>query len=250
MHISGQAIAVQTQPPPSPKQRDKVATLTKIEEPKVRFLSTWDASRSEAPSLHRSIHHFCTEPSIPQLPIHLQILSKQTHANPVDVTRKRSLKDEETDKQSDATRKAVCDLPATQICPPPNTPFTTTGATSVTKRQRTPALDQDEERSASKMLDSLPSGGRPSTVDVKRSSQFDDDEDDIVKRAKSQLEKELRREHRDRSETKPSTAEAHERGRSTPRRKTTKLITNLQSSKKVESAVGASRMKVAQDPSK
>ena len=59
----------------------KPQTLDK--EQNVTFLSTWtkDTSTPPTPSRsHGSIHHFCTQPLSPQLPAHLQVISRKMHS--------------------------------------------------------------------------------------------------------------------------------------------------------------------------
>ena len=239
MHISGQAAPVQSRPlsgqpqkQPGPLHQRKEDEARKTDGPQVRFLSTWESSRTGAQPLHRSIHHFCTEPSVPQLPISLQVVSRQAHAKPLNL-------EDEPSTQSEGTAR---ELQNSQAYPPPNTPSTTTRTASEAKRQ-TPALGKDEQKSGTIRVDMLPStGGRPSTVDVKHSSQIDDD--DLIKRAKSQLDKELRASaHR---ETKPSTAKL---GEKRVRIKMTEDKMNIGGSEEQITLEG-SKMAVVQDPAK
>lgn len=245
MHISGKALPVQHQLGDHSSKQDEVP---KPDEPKVRFLSTWESSRSGPPSFHRSIHHFCTEPSIEQLPIPLQILSGRTHTKPLETEWEDSLDktggDESTD-QAGAVHETVRDLPSAKVRPPPNTPHTTTRTTSVAKGQA-PVIRQDDGKSAKKVT-LLPPGGRPSTVGVKGSAQVNGNDDDIIERAKGHLKKELRSvQRRDKGETKLPSAKLSERR---VKQKETQLRTSLENNEE-QTILGGSRVKVAQDPSK
>jgi hypothetical protein len=47
------------------------------------FLSKWEGRvGAEGDIVHPTIHHFCTHPREPQLPVHMQVLSRKTHAMP------------------------------------------------------------------------------------------------------------------------------------------------------------------------
>lgn len=55
------------------------------------FLSIWEAGiGTEGEIVRPSIHHFCTHPKEPQLPVHMQVLSRTTHVKPGVVTLKTS----------------------------------------------------------------------------------------------------------------------------------------------------------------
>lgn len=243
MHISGHGLAPsqrQSQPVTEPSRRQE-KLQSKSNEPKVHFLQTWESSNTGSSSLHRSIHHFCTESSIPQLPIPLQVTSRQAHANPMAAVRNYdSLKDGSTTEKSDTPQKTVRDMPDVElICPPPNSPYAPTRTTSLTRTQQTPVKHQSVLKKADVQQQTLES--RPSTVGMKCTSHVDDD---IIQRARSQLEKELRGECKSRNETtNPSTSKLRER------RIKQKPVADLRGDKK-QMTLGGSRMKVAQDPAK
>ena len=247
MHISGRGLAPsqrQSQPGTEPSRRQE-KLQSKSNEPKVHFLQTWESSNSGSPSLHRSIHHFCTEPSIPQLPISLQVASRQAHANPLAAARNYdSLKDGTTVEKSDTAQKVVQDLPDVEMtCPPPNTPYAPTRTTSLTKTQQTSMKHQDGGESFLKKanVQQQTPESRPSTVGMKCTSHVDDD---IVQRARSQLERELRGECKSRNEAaKPSTTKLREQ------RVKRKPVAD-QGGDEGQMTLGGSRMKVVQDPSK
>ena len=253
MHISGQALPTPKPPkthPKSPRKKD-TKKLPTSSEPKVRFLSTWESPSSSSKTGHphstqrRSIHHFCMELSLPQLPIHLQVASRQAHAKPVE---EKERLDPELDKTVDGDsdkfkaeeiRERSRDLSSAKVHPPPNTPYTTTTATSVPiTRGRTPVIRQDNEAAANKKDASVLSE-RPQTVGqssrIKRS-----DMDDIVERAKSQLGRELSEEVKSPSSAK--LGEKRVKKGATPRR--------TEVGKEEQLTLGGYRMKVAQDPAK
>ena len=64
---------------PTRASPSKDAQPTGFKPPKPLFLSTWDTSVSYPGSTHTSIHHFCTETKLPQLPLPIQLLSRQSH---------------------------------------------------------------------------------------------------------------------------------------------------------------------------
>ena len=68
-----------TRLPDYPSSPSKDAQPTDVVPSKPLFLSTWDTSVSYPGSTHTSIHHFCTETKLPQLPLPIQILSRQSH---------------------------------------------------------------------------------------------------------------------------------------------------------------------------
>ncbi len=256
MHISGQAL-----PPPelaksrpkSPRKKEEKVPPSTSSEPKVRFLSTWESPSKTGPqsSQRRSIHHFCMEPSLPRLPIHLQVASRQAHAKAVQVTKKEGDSELEggvdgdsdkieTEESREKSQSRDLSSSKVQLHPPPNTPYTVTGATSVpTARGRTPVIRQGDE-AAAKENASIRSE-RPQTVG--RSSRItQSDESDIVERAKSQLSKELRGELKPRSSS--SSAKLREKRvkkRATP---------HFEVDKEEHMVLGGSRMKVAKDPAK
>ena len=242
MHVSGQALPtpkLAKSHPESPRKQEKLPP--KSNEPKVRFLLIWESSSKTGPqsAQHRSIHHFCMEPSLPQLPIHLQVASRQAHAKPVDAKEGDLVlnKTDNSDEGEEVQEKSR-DLSSAKVYPPPNTPYTATGATSTSiARGKTPVISQDNE-TASKKVASKPSE-RPRTVS--RSSHVKrDDEDNIVERAKSQLSKELRGEVKS-----PSSAKLREK-------KVKKRATHrdIDVGKEEQMMLGGYRMKVAQDPAK
>ena len=238
MHISGHGLT-SSQHQSRPGTRKQVNLPSKSSEPKVRFLQTWESFISGAPSLHRSIHHFCTEPSIPQLPIPLQVASRRAHANPLAAAQNYSLDNGTTIKESDTAQKMLQDLPDVEIiCPPPNTPYAPTQTASLTKTQQTPLKHQDRESFLNTQQQAL--GSRPSTVGMRYTSRVDDD---IIQQARSQLEKELRGERKTMSETKPSKTKLREG------RVKQKPVTDPGGDKE-KMTLGGSRIKVAQDPSK
>ena len=246
MHVSGRGLAPsqrQSQPATEPSRRQEKLP-SKSNEPKVHFLQMWESSNNGSPSLHRSIHHFCTEPSIPQLPIPLQVASRQAHTNPLAATQNYdSLKDGTTIKKSDTAEKTVQVLPDVEItCPPPNSPYASTQTTSLTKTQQTPTKHQDGESFLKKAnVHQHGPESRPSTVSMKCTSHVNDD---IVQRARSQLEKELRGELKSRNEAaKPSTTKLRER-------KVKQKSDLHEGGDKEQMMLGGSGMKVAQDPSK
>ena len=233
MHISGQALPIPNQAESHPKSPRKQEKLPKSDKPKVRFLSTWESSKPSPQSTHHhSIHHFCMEPSLPQLPIHLQVASRQTHAKPLegeDLVPDKTV-DEATDKSEEIQEKSR-DLSSAKICPPPNTPYTATHATSMsTARGKAPVISQDNEKATK------PSE-RPHTVS--RSSRVSCDDDDIIERAKSELRKEQR------GEVKLSSAKLREKR---VKKKATPLVHIVSEGESI--MLGGSRMKVAQDPAK
>ena len=252
MHISGQALPTPKPPkthPKSPRKKD-TKKLPTSSEPKVQFLSTWESPSSSSKTGHphstqrRSIHHFCVEPSLPQLPIHLQVASRQAHAKPVE---EKERSDPELDKTVDGDsdkfraeeiRERSRDLSSAKVHPPPNTPYTAATATSVpTARGRTPVIRQDDEAAANK--DASVHSERPQTVG--RSSRVRrSDEDDIVERAKSQLGRELRGEVKS-----PSSAKLREK-----RVKKGATPCHTEVRKEEQMTLGGYRMKVAQDPAK
>lgn len=193
------------------------------------------------------------EPPLPQLPIHLQVASRQAHAKPVQVTKKEgdseqeeravdgetcSDKVETTEESQEKSQSRDLSSAKVHLHPPPNTPYTATRTTSVpTVRGRTPVIRQGDE-AAAKEKASIRSE-RPQTVD--QSSRFtQSDESDIIERAKSQLSKELR------GEMKPSSS-SKLREKRVKKRATPCFEINKENSKMV---LGGSSMKVAKNPAK
>ena len=249
MHISGEAIPV---PVGGQHKAPSLGKQEKAGEPRVRFLSTWESSKGGIQSVHRSIHHFCTEPSLPQLPIHLQVASRQAHANPLESsTRRRYQSGDDRTKQQLAVNQEASDdrgLHSSETCPPPNSPRTTTKHKALAIKRPATDVYQSEvnSKSTTKVVSTpiLPaSEGRPSTVALKSSVQIDENDDDIVKMAKSKLMKELREGGVDGNEAKPSTAKLSERR---VKWKERKHVTGQGEGV----LLSGSRMKVAQDPSR
>ena len=242
MHVSGQALPtpkLAKSHPKSPRKQEKLPP--KSNKPKVRFLSTWESSSKTGPqsAQHRSIHHFCMEPSLPQLPVHLQVASRQAHAKPAE-TKAGDLVLDKTDNsdKGEEIREKSRDLSSAKVCPPPNTPYTATRATSTSiARGKTPVISQDNEIAAKKVA-SKPSE-KPRTVSQSSHVKLGD-EDDIVERAKSQLSKELRGEARS-----PSLAKLREK-----RVKKQATPHDIDVGKEEQMMLGGYRMKVAQDPAK
>ena len=239
MHISGQALSPPKPAEIRPKSPRKQEKLRKSSEPKVRFLSTWESSSKIGPqsTQHRSIHHFCMEPSLPQLPIHLQVASRQAHVKPIEVEGGDMVLDKTVDGDSDKSEeihKRNRDLSDAKVYPLPNTPYTATRTTSMPiARGKTPVISQDNERAAKKVLSKHSEGPRT----ISRSKR--DDEDNIVERAKSQLSKELRGEVKP-----PSSAKSREK------RVKKKATPHIEVGEGEQMMLGGSRMTVTQDPAK
>ena len=196
------------------------------------------------------------EPSLPRLPIHLQVASRRAHAKPGQVTKKEEGdsereegavdgktcgdKVETTDHEESREKSQSRDLSSANVHlhPPPNTPYTATRTTSVpTVRGRTPVIRQGDEAAAKEKTSKR--SERPQTVG--RSSRLTrSDESDIVERAKSQLSKELR------GEMKPSSS-AKLRDKRVKKRATPHFEVDKENSKMV---LGGSSMKVAKNPAK
>ena len=247
MYISGRGLAPRQRQAQQPLRKQEKQS-PKLDEPKVRFLQTWEPSKGGLQSLHRSIHHFCTEPLIPQLPIPLQVASRHAHANPLADIKNYSQENGSTTEKTGAGHENVQDAPSGQICPPPNTPYVATRTTSLTKTQaltKTLIPVEDDAGRASTCrsvckVDSQSLGGRPSTVGVRSSLQVDDD---IVERARSQLEKELRSERKAKHVAKPSTTKL---GEVMVKQKAVSSLDGVEG----QMTLGGSQMKVARDPSK
>ena len=197
------------------------------------------------------------EPSLPRLPIHLQVASRRAHAKPGQVAKKEK-GDSEQEEEEGAVDGETCsdkidtteksqeriqsrDLSSADVnlYPPPNTPYTATGTTSVpTVRGRTPVIRQDDEAAAKKKTSKR--SERPQTVG-RSSGLMRSDESDIVERAKSQLSKELR------GEAKPLSSSAKLREKRVKKRATPHFEVDKENSKMV---LGGSSMKVAKNPAK
>ena len=195
------------------------------------------------------------EPLLPQLPIHLQVASRQAHAKPVQVTKKEgdseqeeravdgetcSDKVETTEESREKSQSRDLSSAKVHLHPPPNTPYTATRTTSVpTVRGRTPVIRQGDE-AAAKEKASMHSE-RPRTVDHVTQS----DESDIIERAKSQLSKELRGGMKPSSSS--SSAKLKEK-RVIKKRATPRFEVGKEENSKM--VLGGSSMKVAKDPAK
>lgn len=68
---------------PIPQQSTKPAHSPTHGKMSAVFLSKWEPKIGvESALFHPGIHHFCTQPEGPQLPFHMQVLSRQAHTRP------------------------------------------------------------------------------------------------------------------------------------------------------------------------
>ena len=195
------------------------------------------------------------EPSLPQLPIHLQVASRRAHAKPGQVAKQEkgdleqeegavggetcSDKIESTEKSQEKIQSRDLSSADVNLHPPPNTPYTATGTTSVpTVRGRTPVIRRGDEAAAKEKTSKH--SERPQTVG-RSSGLTQSDESDIVERAKSQLSKERR------GEAKPSSSSAKLREKRVKKGATLRFEVDKENSNMV---LGGSSMKVAKNPSK
>ena len=290
MHVSGETI-----PRPKAKHQPREPRETsrkpdKANEPKVRFLSTWESPRTGKSSLHRSIHHFCTEPSLPQLPVPLQVVSRQAHANPSESTKKLSAGNEKVKHLRLVIQEGAGDrdLQSSDTCPPPNTPLTTTTVTtgtgaSVAKRpasdvyhSSTPptnttyagtsmakgtAMDEvyhvySEDKYKSTAKEPGPSTPLPPTSEGRpstvalKSSVQIDERDDDIVKLAKSKLKREMREVGGSEAAKPSTAAKSSERRVKWREPRQRLVVSRGGDREEMMLVGGARMKVAQDPSR
>lgn len=196
------------------------------------------------------------EPSLPRLPIHLQVASRRAHAKPGQVAKQEKGRDSEQEEEAvdgemcsdkiDTIEKSQEKIQSRDLSSadvnlhlPPNTPYTATGTISVpTVRGRTPVIRQGDEAAAKEKASKH--SERPQTVG-RSSGLTRSDESDIVERAKSQLSKELR------GEAKPLSSSAKLRDKRVKKRATPRFEINKENSKMV---LGGSSMKVAKNPAK
>ncbi len=113
----------------------------------VVFLSTWSQGVAHTSSTvhltgrtgHGSIHHFCTKPLQPQLPVHLQVMSRKTHTQSYSYTNVNAL-----------AQPAPCRTHPPAIAPPPNTP----GLQDSSLRRKREHKDKGRQPSEYAMADS------------------------------------------------------------------------------------------------
>lgn len=68
---------------PIPQQSTKPAHSPTHSKMNAVFLSKWEPKIGvESALFHPGIHHFCTQPEGPQLPFHMQVLSRKAHTQP------------------------------------------------------------------------------------------------------------------------------------------------------------------------
>ena len=80
MNVEGAKVELATPKPPKTAEQDSEMAKRRRE---TIFLSMWESRASaEDKVVVPTIHHFCAHPSLPQLPVHMQVLSMTTHAKP------------------------------------------------------------------------------------------------------------------------------------------------------------------------
>lgn len=117
MKIEGKKMEPPPLPTISPTTQQSIdrASLRASQKRQAMFLSKWEPGLgAEGEILRPSIHHFCTHPSEPQLPLHMHVLSRVTHAKPdtVRLKAKRSYSDIKISVDDGATKGGAASLPS------------------------------------------------------------------------------------------------------------------------------------------
>ena len=235
MKVKGEKVELSTHQTPPKKQPD-LRRLT-------LYLSQWDPGLGVGGDIgHPTIHHFCTQPQGPQLPIHMQVLSRNKHT----ATRGLAVKPSLTD---------------------------TTERSTELNRTQSASKETDSQRGTSKSVSFVPSlpskQSRSSTVTSRNvtstgvkslSSLSEEGSTDIVDLAKARLQKETGRKGISSKDTtlskaKKPTAKGSQRskdsaGRSsaTPGESKKELSPVKEGSGEERMVMAGTRMEVSQNP--
>lgn len=163
-------------------------------QPNLTFLSTWDSNLSKPHLKRASIHHFCTTSLSPQLPLPVQILSRQTHARkPIPICTDDVSEVGQTDKDRDSNPSDL------SILPPPNTPRSPRLIKDDVERGRVfskQTIKKDKPSiytPPSRQLQISSNSSSCSQTYLLRSQKKGVDDDDVVAVAQRRLQKELMR---------------------------------------------------------